>query len=110
MFRKSPLSAPIGAHLSNGSAAAYNERVDAPDYVMKVSSNGQVSIPAATRVRWRAARVVVVDMGDYLIMRPVSDDPVTQLSGKYARRGPTSDQMRRRARAEEAEHEAHDLR
>jgi bifunctional DNA-binding transcriptional regulator/antitoxin component of YhaV-PrlF toxin-antitoxin module len=34
------------------------------NYVMKVSSNGQVSIPAEARARWNADRVVVVDLGD----------------------------------------------
>jgi bifunctional DNA-binding transcriptional regulator/antitoxin component of YhaV-PrlF toxin-antitoxin module len=71
-------------------------------YVMTVSQNGQVSIPADTRARWNARRVVVVDFGDRVVMRPLPDDPVDDLEGKYKGRGPTVDQARRRARREES--------
>jgi bifunctional DNA-binding transcriptional regulator/antitoxin component of YhaV-PrlF toxin-antitoxin module len=71
-------------------------------YVMKVSSNGQVSIPAEARSRWQADRVVVVDLGDHLVMRPLPDDPVEALRGKYGHRGPSTDDARRRARASDA--------
>ena len=74
-------------------------------YVMKVTANGQVSIPAAARNRWRTDRVVVVDLGDRVVMRPASDDPVGDLVGKYATKGPSADQARRRARAIDAETE-----
>lgn len=68
-------------------------------HVMKVSRNGQVSIPAAARARWRTDRVVVVDLGDRVLLRPASDDPVDELLGKYAGRGPTSEELRRADRA-----------
>lgn len=68
---------------------------------MKVSSNGQVSIPAATRARWNAKRVVVVDLGDRILMRPMPDDPVGELRGKDRGRGPNSDELRRESRREE---------
>ncbi len=42
-------------------------------YAMKVSSNGQVSIPAEARARWNADRVVVVDLGDRAVLRPRAD-------------------------------------
>jgi bifunctional DNA-binding transcriptional regulator/antitoxin component of YhaV-PrlF toxin-antitoxin module len=71
-------------------------------YVMTVSQNGQVSIPADTRARWNARRVVVVDFGDRVVMRPLPDDPVDDLEGKYKGRGPTVDHARRRARREES--------
>lgn len=74
-------------------------------YVMKVSSNGQVSIPAEARARWKADRVIVVDMGDRVVMRPLPPDPVGALMGKYAGRGPSSDELRREARAEDADRE-----
>jgi len=51
---------------------------------MKVSRNGQISIPAAVRARWRTERVTTVDMGSHLLVRPLSDDPVADLLGKYA--------------------------
>lgn len=70
-------------------------------YVMKLSRNGQVSIPADARARWGAARVVVVDLGDRIVMRPLPDDAVGDLIGKY-RRGPGTNEARRRARADDA--------
>lgn len=71
-------------------------------YVMTVSRNGQVSIPADARARWRTRRVIVVDLGDRVVMRPLSDHPVDDLEGKYRDRGPTADRARHRARRDEA--------
>lgn len=64
------------------------------EHVMTVSRNGQVSIPAATRARWNARRVLVVDLGDRVLVRPLPDAPVEPLMGKYRGRGPTSDRAR----------------
>ena len=69
---------------------------------MKVSRNGQVSIPAETRARWGSERVVVVDLGDRVVIRPLPPDPVADLIGKYAGRGPSTSRARRAARADEA--------
>lgn len=74
----------------------------AVSYVMKVSGNGQVSIPAIARARWNADRVVVVDLGDRVVVRPLLDEPVKALRGKYAGQGPDTDAVRRAARADEA--------
>ncbi len=71
-------------------------------HVMTVSRNGQVSIPADTRARWKARRVVVVDLGDRVVMRPLGDQPVDELSGKYRGRGPSADRAHKQARVEEA--------
>jgi AbrB family looped-hinge helix DNA binding protein len=70
-------------------------------HVMTVSRNGQVSIPAEARSRWKTRQVIVVDLGDRVVMRPVSDQPIDQLEGKYRGRGPNSDQVRRQARRDE---------
>jgi len=75
-------------------------------HVMKVSSNGQVSIPAETRARWHADRVIVVDLGDRIVMRPLPDDAVGSLVGKYAKVGPSSDAARRASRDESRRAEA----
>ncbi len=69
---------------------------------MTVSRNGQVSIPADTRARWNTRRVVVVDLGDRVVMRPLGEQPVDDLEGKYRGRGPATDGSRQVARAEEA--------
>ncbi|MBI2168549.1 MAG: AbrB/MazE/SpoVT family DNA-binding domain-containing protein [Actinobacteria bacterium] len=70
-------------------------------HVMKISANGQVSIPADARARWNTRRVVVVDLGDRVVLRPVSDEPTEALRGKYRRRGPELDRARRAARHNE---------
>lgn len=77
-------------------------RMAAPSHVMTISRNGQVSIPAETRSRWNTRRVIVVDLGDRVVMRPLADDPVGDLDGKYRGRGPSSDEIRQRARRAEA--------
>lgn len=73
-----------------------------PSYVMKVSANGQVSIPAETRARWKVDRVLVVDAGDRVVLRPLPLDEIGALVGKYRGRGPSSDRARALARAEDA--------
>lgn len=73
----------------------------AASYVMKVSANGQMSIPAEARARWGAKQVVVVDLGDRVVVRPLPDWPVEALRGKYRRRGPGTEAARRTARAED---------
>jgi bifunctional DNA-binding transcriptional regulator/antitoxin component of YhaV-PrlF toxin-antitoxin module len=77
----------------------------ASSYVMKVSSNGQVSIPADTRARWKAARVVLVDLGDRVVVRPLPEDPVGSIAGKYRGKGPNTVRARTAARAEEVSRE-----
>jgi AbrB family looped-hinge helix DNA binding protein len=64
------------------------------EHVMTVSRNGQVSIPAETRARWNTRQVSVVDLGDRVVMRPISEDPIVALKGKYANRGPSTDSAR----------------
>ena len=75
-------------------------------YILKVSSNGQVSIPAPVRRRWGTARVLVIDKGDRVIVRPIPEDRLGAVIGKYARSTPPSEVLRTTARAEDAEHEA----
>lgn len=66
--------------------------------IMTVSRNGQVSIPAETRSRWKTRRVLVVDLGDRVVLRPLPDDPVGELEGRYRGKGPSADEARRQAR------------
>lgn len=74
-------------------------------HVMKVSRNGQVSIPADARARWQTERVVIVDLGDRLVIRPLPDGPVKALIGKYANRGPSVSRARTMSRADDANRE-----
>lgn len=71
---------------------------------MTISGNGQVSTPAETRARWNARRVVVVDLGDRVVMRPLPEDEVTELEGKYRGRGSRTDRARTRERSADAAH------
>lgn len=72
----------------------------------KVTQNGQVSLPAEIRHRWGAASVLVIDRGDYAIVRPVPADPLTELRGSHAGPGPTLDEARAAERAAEQHQEA----
>jgi len=74
-------------------------------HVMKVSSNGQVSIPAEARARWNTKEVIVLDMGDYILMKPNPADPINSLMGKYAAPGPDSAAIRKREREDDARRE-----
>jgi bifunctional DNA-binding transcriptional regulator/antitoxin component of YhaV-PrlF toxin-antitoxin module len=74
-------------------------------HIMKISSNGRISLPADVRKRWKADEVVMVDMGDQVVMRPRSSDPVAALVGKDKGRGPSSDELRNAGREDEAARE-----
>jgi bifunctional DNA-binding transcriptional regulator/antitoxin component of YhaV-PrlF toxin-antitoxin module len=71
----------------------------------KVTSNGQISLPAELRHRWRTPAVLVIDKGDYAIVRPVPDDPVAALRGSHSGPGPASEQARALDRATSATHD-----
>lgn len=60
----------------------------------KVTSSGQVSLPAELRHRWAAGAVLVIDRGEYAIVRPVPADPVAALKGTHSGPGPSVDQAR----------------
>ena len=71
----------------------------------KVTRNGQVSLPAELRHRWGAASVLVIDRGDYAIVRPMPADPIVALRGAHAGPGPSVEDARAVAamiRAEES--------
>jgi bifunctional DNA-binding transcriptional regulator/antitoxin component of YhaV-PrlF toxin-antitoxin module len=67
----------------------------------KVTRNGQVSLPAELRHRWGAGSVLVIDRGDYAIVRPIPDDPIAELRGAHAGPGPSTETLRARERADE---------
>lgn len=66
----------------------------------RITTGGQVSIPAEVRRRWGASEVLLDDQGDRLVVRPVGEDPIERARGALA--GRTSEELRRRARADEA--------
>lgn len=75
--------------------------------VMKVTKNGQISIPAEVRKRWNTDRVVVFDTPDGLVVRPFDPDAIRRLAGKYKPPPgtPTIDEQRRLDREKDGERE-----
>lgn len=67
-----------------------------------ISRGGQVSIPAEIRHRWGVSRVILVDRGDAIELRPLPDDPIAAVRGILAGPGPTTDEIRAQLREEEA--------
>ena len=59
-----------------------------------MTSSGQISLPAALRRRWGAGHVLVVDRGDYAIVRPLPDDIVGFLRGSVTPSGGTLEDVR----------------
>jgi bifunctional DNA-binding transcriptional regulator/antitoxin component of YhaV-PrlF toxin-antitoxin module len=71
-----------------------------------ISRGGQVSIPADVRHRWGASRVVIVDHGTSLELRPLPDDPIAAVRGSLVGPGPSTDEIRAQLREEDAAAEA----
>jgi bifunctional DNA-binding transcriptional regulator/antitoxin component of YhaV-PrlF toxin-antitoxin module len=69
--------------------------------IASISRGGQVSIPADIRHRWGVRRVVLVEQGDALVVRPLPDDPIAAAMGSLAGPGPTTDDIREQLRDEE---------
>lgn len=70
----------------------------------KLTRNGQMSLPAELRHRWASGSVLVIDRGDYAIVRPIPADPLAQLRGAHAGPGPSLEQTRAAERTAEGEH------
>lgn len=76
-----------------------------------ISKGGQISIPAEVRRRWATDSVVVEDLGDRIIVRPMPDDPVAAARGSLpARRSSTASKARAQIRREEGRSEARKFR
>lgn len=76
----------------------------------KITTSGQVSIPANVRRRWGTRRVQVEDNGDHVVVRPVPDDPIAAAFGIFKDRGIKTDELRRIAREDERRAEERKLR
>jgi bifunctional DNA-binding transcriptional regulator/antitoxin component of YhaV-PrlF toxin-antitoxin module len=68
----------------------------------KITAGGQVSLPAAVRKRWATSRVAIEDCGDFLVLKPLPDDPVSSARGSLAGKIGRTNDLRRAARADEA--------
>jgi bifunctional DNA-binding transcriptional regulator/antitoxin component of YhaV-PrlF toxin-antitoxin module len=69
--------------------------------LLKVTSAGQLSLPARIRRRWGTRRVAIEDHGDSVVLRPVPDDPIAAAAGALKGLIPSSDELRARAREDE---------
>jgi bifunctional DNA-binding transcriptional regulator/antitoxin component of YhaV-PrlF toxin-antitoxin module len=70
--------------------------------IAKVTTSGQVSLPAPVRKRWSTAQVVIEDEGDHVVVRPLPADPIAAACGSLKRCGSTPEVVRARERAAEA--------
>jgi bifunctional DNA-binding transcriptional regulator/antitoxin component of YhaV-PrlF toxin-antitoxin module len=67
-----------------------------------ISRGGQITVPAEVRKRWGVTRVVVEDLGDALVLRPIPADPIKAAAGSFKGPGPSTDEMRAQDRRDEA--------
>lgn len=68
----------------------------------RITSAGQLSIPAAVRRRWGTSRVAVEDLGDRIVVRPVPEDPIRAARGSLRGKIGASRDLRAAARTDEA--------
>lgn len=72
---------------------------------LKISSGGQMSVPAAVRHRWGTRVVSFDDQGDHAVIRPAPENVIEATAGifadEFAEAGITSDVARRQFREEE---------
>lgn len=73
----------------------------------KISSGGQVSVPAELRKRWGARVVTIEDRGDHAVLRPAPTDALEATRGALkealAETGKSTEEMRAEMRAEDNE-------
>jgi bifunctional DNA-binding transcriptional regulator/antitoxin component of YhaV-PrlF toxin-antitoxin module len=68
---------------------------------IRITTGGQISVPAELRRRWGTRTLVLDDRGDHAVLRPAPDDPIAAVRGIFAGRLPPSEELRRQAREEE---------
>lgn len=74
--------------------------------LVPITRGGQISLPAEVRHRWGAQKVVLIDEGDRLVVKPVPADPIRALMGKFPLpAGVTVDDLTAQYRQEEADAE-----
>jgi bifunctional DNA-binding transcriptional regulator/antitoxin component of YhaV-PrlF toxin-antitoxin module len=67
---------------------------------LKVTSGGQISVPAEIRRRWGTSTLALEDLGDRVVLTPAPDDPIAAARGALVG---TSDSAALRAAAREAD-------
>lgn len=66
----------------------------------RITTSGQMSLPAALRRRWQTNCVVVVDKGDYIIVRPRPVDVPSALKGSLRAHSQLAAEQMRQAERE----------
>jgi len=70
---------------------------------LKVTTGGQISVPAEIRRRWGTSTLALEDLGDRIVLTPAPDDPIAAARGALAAESATdSASLRRAAREAEA--------
>lgn len=70
--------------------------------MLKVTSGGQISVPAEIRRRWGTSTLSLDDLGDHVVLSPAPDDPIAAARGALADDLATrSEELRGAARAAE---------
>jgi AbrB family looped-hinge helix DNA binding protein len=70
--------------------------------IAKVTTSGQISLPAPVRRRWGTSQVVIEDQGDRVVVRPLPDDPIAAACGSLRRRPLPAEAVRARERRADA--------
>jgi bifunctional DNA-binding transcriptional regulator/antitoxin component of YhaV-PrlF toxin-antitoxin module len=68
---------------------------------LRVTSAGQLSLPARIRRRWGTTSVTIEDRGDSVVIRPMPEDPIAAAAGFLEGRIPPTEEIRARAREDE---------
>lgn len=68
----------------------------------RITTGGQISLPAAVRRRWQTSVVAIEDRGDSVVVRPLPEDPIAAARGALKGRIGPADVLRKRARADDA--------
>ena len=76
---------------------------DAAMTAVRITSSGQLSLPAEIRRRWAVQRLRLVDHGDHVTLEPIADDVVAATFGRFAGDGPSTAELRVSERAETSE-------
>jgi bifunctional DNA-binding transcriptional regulator/antitoxin component of YhaV-PrlF toxin-antitoxin module len=68
---------------------------------LRISSGGQLSLPAEVRRRWATDRLVIEDLGDRVVLRPIPSDPAEAAIGSLRRGRSSTNKAKARLRREE---------
>jgi hypothetical protein len=70
--------------------------------ICKITTGGQISLPAIVRNRWQTRSVAVEDLGDHVVVRPIPDDPIVAARGALKGKLGSTASLRAKARKDEA--------